>query len=467
MPSCSCRATSRRSSSCTRSRPPANACILLSARRSCSIAAPSNSTGTDNTVRKACNARTFCPALPPSNRVVPCRLRQTADDRDDEDRGARTLVAEADGRPEHERQRQIEQRGNETRRDRAGTGAERERACADEAGQHQHHLDATAARQCRRRGAEARPRHEHRAECRACQRVGAVPVRPGHPIAVDLAVAQQRHERAAERADSGADDHGDQDIGDRLPQRAEPVGSDHEAANAVCIEHGHRAIRHESDQQLDRPHADPDLRHHVRRKCRRDAQPPASPGDQQQGAEENDVGWPERCEDAVGQCADIERGLGAEIIRQRENSEREDRCRFQCARLRSLPNARTHDRHPRGYSGTACCYRALTGSYSQNSTDLLGVASWFSGIPFETKAGFLASAYDTRGAMDQLPWRDCIAFPSGLTLRHLEETPEARGYSAILGCSTINRRSPIRAGRRDALPHGDHSSSLYGYRCGN
>jgi hypothetical protein len=36
-----------------------------------------------------------------------------------------------------------------------------------------------------------------------------------------------------------------------------------------------------------------------------------------------------------------------------------------------------------------------------DSTDWLGVALWFSGIPFETKAGLLASAYEMRGAMDE------------------------------------------------------------------
>jgi hypothetical protein len=36
-----------------------------------------------------------------------------------------------------------------------------------------------------------------------------------------------------------------------------------------------------------------------------------------------------------------------------------------------------------------------------DSTDWLGVALWFSGIPFETKAGLLASAYKMRSAMDE------------------------------------------------------------------
>src|SRR4051812_17743353 len=238
---------------------------------------------------------------------------QDRNDRDHENRGARTFFAKSDGGPENERHRQIKKSRHEPALDRAKFGPKSDSAHKHQANKQYECFNLAAC--CERQPpGVTEPSQEHRTKRCARNRVGAVPIRPGDPVIRDVAIAQQRHKGTAERADGGAHDDGDQDIRRRLPKRAEIIRSANEVSNTVGIQHRHRAVGHEGDQILLRRHADANLRDNMGRKRSEEAEPPKPPWEEQQGAEQHDVRRPERRKDAVRQGAHIEGRFGTEIV---------------------------------------------------------------------------------------------------------------------------------------------------------
>ena len=122
------------------------------------------------------------------------------------------------------------------------------------------------------------------------------------------------HECPADGGNGGTEDGRDQDVEDRPAKVVEPGWLAQQPAHGECAQERHHAIGCERHADLQRGHSHLQLGENVHRQRRHGVDPPARIGREQQGAEEDDVGRPERREYPVRQGADEERGLGPEQI---------------------------------------------------------------------------------------------------------------------------------------------------------
>ena len=156
-------------------------------------------------------------------------------------------------------------------------------------------------------------RQKNGCERQAAERVGEIPSPPVLPILCRVAIAQSRLKPGSERHECRVHDYGCEEIQGRVSEAAEPWRTAQEPAQGNRIQIGDGDVAEKGGKKLQNRHRRAPLRQYMGWKRGHDVERPLPPGQQQQRAEEDDVGRPERGE-LLSKRADRKRRLGSKVI---------------------------------------------------------------------------------------------------------------------------------------------------------